>query len=154
MTLADRIGVLAEGKLVQFGAPREVYETPINAYVARRLGSPQINLLPPHALGVTGGPGAAATIGVRPEDVLLGRGGVQARVRVIEHLGAETVAVLEVAGHQLHALLGSVDGIAPGETITVAARAGSLLYFDAAGDRVAAACAPARQATREPAYGT
>ena len=43
MTLADRIGVLAEGELVQLGAPRDMYEAPINAYVARRLGSPQIN---------------------------------------------------------------------------------------------------------------
>jgi multiple sugar transport system ATP-binding protein len=153
MTLADRIGVLAEGELIQFGPPREVYEAPINAYVARRLGSPQINLLPPHVLGL-GDWAAAATIGVRPEDVLVGRGGVQAEVRTVEHLGAETVALLEVAGHQVHALLGPLDRLAPGDATTVAPRAGSLLYFDAADNRVEAACVPARQPAREPAYGT
>ena len=107
MTLADRIGVLAEGELVQLGAPRDMYEAPINAYVARRLGSPQINLLPRDVLALADGP-AAATIGVRPEDVLIGRNGVRAQVRTVEHLGAETVALLEVAGHELHALLGRI----------------------------------------------
>jgi multiple sugar transport system ATP-binding protein len=154
MTLADRIGVLADGELVQFGAPREVYEAPINAYVARRLGSPQINLLPPQMLGVPDGPPAATTIGVRPEDLIVGRGGVQAEVRTVEHLGAETVAVLEVAGQRLHALLGPSDRLAPGDLTTVAARAGSALYFDAADARVETPFAPAAQAAREPAYGT
>ena len=63
MTLADRIGVLAEGELIQSGPPRAIYEAPINAYVARRLGSPPINLLPPDALGPADGPPGAATIG-------------------------------------------------------------------------------------------
>jgi multiple sugar transport system ATP-binding protein len=153
MTLADRIGVLAEGQLIQFGPPREVYEAPLNTYVAMRLGSPQINLLPPHALGLAAGP-CATTIGVRPEDVLVGTGGVQARVRTVEHLGAETVALLEIAGHELHALLGPLDRFAPGDIATVAARAGSLLYFDAAGNRVEATPTSVRQAGMEQAYGT
>ena len=155
MTLADRIGVLADGELVQFGVPREVYEAPINAYVARRLGSPQINLLPPQALGVADGPSAATTIGVRPEDVIVGRGGARAEVRTVEHLGAETVALLEVAGQEgVHILLGPSDRLAPGDATTVAVRAGSALYFDAAGARVEAPFAPAPRAAREQAYGT
>src|SRR5207248_6173708 len=46
MTLANRIGVIADGQLVQLGTPREVYEQPRNVYVASRLGTPAINLLP------------------------------------------------------------------------------------------------------------
>ena len=46
MTLATRIGVLDQGRLVQIGTPREIYERPANTYVATRLGSPGINLLP------------------------------------------------------------------------------------------------------------
>jgi multiple sugar transport system ATP-binding protein len=145
--------VLAEGELIQLGPPREVYEAPINAHVARRPGSPQINLLPSHVRGLADGP-KGATIGVRPEDVIIGRGGVQAEVRTVEHLGAETVALLEVAGHQLHALLGPSDRLAPGDTATVVPRAGSLLYFNAAGNRVETARTPARQPAREAAYGT
>jgi multiple sugar transport system ATP-binding protein len=154
MTLADRIGVLAEGEVIQFGPPREVYETPINAYVARRLGSPQTNLLPPDALGVADGPRAAATIGIRPEDGVLGAGGVQAQGRTVERLGAETLALLEVADRELHALLGPRDRLAPGDETTVAARVGSLLYFDTAADRVEATFVPDRPAARESAYGT
>src|SRR2546430_17576990 len=40
MTMADRIGVMREGRLVQVGTPREIYERPDNAYVASRLGTP------------------------------------------------------------------------------------------------------------------
>src|SRR4051795_1679522 len=40
MTLASRIGVIDQGRLVQIGTPREIYENPLNAYVATRLGSP------------------------------------------------------------------------------------------------------------------
>src|SRR5437764_1830974 len=45
MTLAARIGVIDQGRLVQVGTPRQIYEEPVNAYVATRLGSPGINLL-------------------------------------------------------------------------------------------------------------
>src|SRR5437660_4750451 len=44
MTMATRIGVLQEGKLIQIGSPREIYEDPCNLYVATRLGQPHINL--------------------------------------------------------------------------------------------------------------
>ncbi|MDF2781050.1 MAG: transporter, partial [Geminicoccaceae bacterium] len=95
LTLADRIGVLSAGEIVQVGTPRDVYERPSNTYVAQRLGSPPINLLPGGALGVTAGPPGAATVGIRPEDVVVGRGGDRARVLALEHLGAERVALLE-----------------------------------------------------------
>src|SRR5260370_38798085 len=44
MTMADRIGVMREGALIQLGTPREIYERPNSAYVASRLGTPGINL--------------------------------------------------------------------------------------------------------------
>ena len=47
MTMADRIGILADGRLVQIGTPREIYTEPANLHVAARLGQPAINLLPP-----------------------------------------------------------------------------------------------------------
>ncbi len=154
MTLADRIGVLDEGELVQIGAPREVYETPLNTYVAKRLGSPQINLLPPEPLGVADGPAAATIVGVRPEDVRFGRGEARAEVRAVEHLGAETVALLEVEGHEVRVLLGPTDRTEPGERTTVSARPGSLLYFDAAGNRIEAPHQATSPSAKEQVYGT
>lgn len=50
MTMATHIGVLDNGKLVQFGSPREVYENPVSIYSASRLGQPRINILPADCL--------------------------------------------------------------------------------------------------------
>ena len=46
MTMATHVGVLDNGKLVQFGSPREIYEDPVSIYAASRLGQPRINVLP------------------------------------------------------------------------------------------------------------
>ena len=48
--MATRIGVIDRGRLVQVGTPREIYESPVNVYVATRLGQPAINLVPRRAL--------------------------------------------------------------------------------------------------------
>src|ERR1700745_3846082 len=44
MTMADRIGVMSAGVLIQLGSPRDIYERPKSVYVASRLGTPAINL--------------------------------------------------------------------------------------------------------------
>ena len=71
MTLADRIGVLEGGRLLQLGTPREIYSRPASVEVARRLGSPAINLVPVDALPVSHAPAAARQVGLRPEDLRL-----------------------------------------------------------------------------------
>jgi len=136
MTLADRIGVLSEGVLVQVGSPREVYETPASVYVARRLGSPQINILEAGALDLGDRPGAAHSIGVRPEDVRLGAGGVPARVLTVETLGVETVVLLDARGTRVHCLLPAGGSAQPGSETSFTVRPGAALFFDADGRRV------------------
>ena len=136
MTLADRIGVLSDGVLVQIGTPREVYETPENVYVAHRLGSPRINILPLGALALDDGPAATSSLGVRPEDVRLGEGGTAARVLAVENLGAETVLLLEAEGRNLHAFLSAGETLGPGDDVTVSVRPGATLFFDAEGRRI------------------
>jgi len=64
MTMASRIGVIEGGRLLQMGTPREIYENPINAHVAARLGQPAINLLP--AALFAGAPAGARTVGRVP----------------------------------------------------------------------------------------
>jgi multiple sugar transport system ATP-binding protein len=46
LTLATRVGVLEQGRLVQLGTARQIYEDPVSSYVASRLGAPRINLVP------------------------------------------------------------------------------------------------------------
>lgn len=153
MTLADRIGVLADGRLVQIGTPREIYNEPASVYVAMRLGSPRINLLPVGALGLANSPAGAATIGVRPEDVILGQGGAAARVMVVEHLGAETVILVETEGRKVHALAGAGVMRRVGEETTVRMLPGAALFFDRDGCRVVAARANEAEKQAERAHG-
>jgi multiple sugar transport system ATP-binding protein len=137
MTMADRIGVIEDGRLLQLASPREVYGRPANTAVARRLGSPPINLLP---LGVlpASAPGAAATVGVRPEDVDLGVHGIEARIEQVEPVGAETVVLLQLPGARLHALMPGLARVEAGASTRVAVAPEAMLFFAADGRRLAA----------------
>lgn len=140
MTLADRIGVISSGALVQVGPPREVYDRPSNIYAAQRLGSPQINLVPAKLLRIRNAPARTALVGVRPEDVhVAGKGGVPARVLMVEHLGAESIAVVEVEGEKISAILNGNRDLAVGRDCRIAVRADAAMFFDAGGERIARA---------------
>ena len=145
MTLATRIGVLEKGALVQVGTPQQIYQDPVSSYVAARLGSPRINLLPRAATGRLPAPVAAATVGVRPDGTRLtlanghDSGHAQALVRRIEHLGDQTQVhvALGAAGAdvELITLCSDLSGIEPGRAVSVEFTAP--LFFDAAGQRIA-----------------
>jgi multiple sugar transport system ATP-binding protein len=136
MTLADRIGVLSEGRLLQIGSPREIYRQPSSTYVACRLGSPRINLLPPGALAVEGGPSGADTMGIRPENIVLGNQGIPTSIQTVERLGNETVVHLEIEGQKLLALAPPGQSFQAGQQVSVNSLPGSALYFDQAGQRI------------------
>jgi len=88
MTLGHRVAVLHNGQLQQVGPPRELYERPVNLFVAGFIGSPAMNLLPAGSVGL-GANGKVA--GFRPEHVdIAGDGdGIPARVEVVEDIGAD-----------------------------------------------------------------
>lgn len=109
MTLASRIGVLERGVLVQLGTPQQIYEDPASTYVAMRLGSPRINLLPVSAFAALPGltaPERAASVGVRAEQARLhpaDQGAVspthaRARVHRIELLSDQHLVHLKLEG--------------------------------------------------------
>ena len=103
-TLADKIGVLKEGKIVQIGTPEEIYENPNSIYVSQRLGSPKINVLPSSLFKINDN---IPTIGIRPENILLGTGKYSGKVISIENLGSETVVAINFEGHEV---LSSIQG--------------------------------------------
>ena len=137
MTMASRIGILDQGRLVQFGTPREIYERPANVYVSARLGQPAINLLPCDALVAGGAPAGAVTVGLRTEhmDLVPDEAG-PVRVARIEHLGNENHLHLELAGHRLVTLASPEQAWLPGRRARIALR--RPLYFDADGRRIEA----------------
>jgi len=132
MTMATHVGVLDEGRLVQFGSPREIYENPSSIYVATRLGQPRINTLPASLFG--NAPVGADLIGLRPEHIRQGEGR-DATVTRVEHLGDQTRLHLSLDGHALVTLTDAHTPLATGDTIAV--RPENPLYFDANGARIA-----------------
>ena len=132
MTMATDVGVLDQGRLVQFGSPREIYSDPVSLYVARRLGLPRINALPADLFA--GAPSGASTIGLRPEHIRHGEGR-DAEVVRIEHLGDETRLHLALDGHSIVTLTDVHTELTPGDFVAISPR--DALYFDAVGHRIA-----------------
>ncbi|MGJ8586099.1 MAG: ABC transporter ATP-binding protein [Marinosulfonomonas sp.] len=111
MTMADRIVVMRGGTIEQIGTPLELFDTPANKFVASFIGSPSMNLSDGQTVDsgfqigdgtvfpLSHVPDGAATLGVRPEHILLdSESGVEAEVVVIEPLGSETLAHLRIGG--------------------------------------------------------
>jgi multiple sugar transport system ATP-binding protein len=131
MTMATHVGVLDHGRLVQFGTPREIYETPVSTYVATRLGQPRIALLPADAFGPA--PQGAAQIGLRPEHILQGEG-QPATVKRLEHLGDQTRLHLSLGPHEIVTLADPHTSLTSGDTVLI--RPQTPLWFDANGARI------------------
>ena len=132
-TLADKIGVLKEGKIVQIGTPEEIYENPNSIYVSQRLGSPKINVLPGSLFNISDN---VPTFGIRPENILLGAGKYSGKIISIENLGSETVVALNFEGHEV---LSSVQGSyksSINEIINFDINTNKVLKFDKEGNRI------------------
>ena len=122
MTMASRIAIMSEGRLLQVGAPAEVYETPATRFVADFIGN--VNLMdgtlavdaPDHVIvdcadcrhyvghGITGTEGMAVTVALRPEKIHLSRKAgddrfntAQGTIKELSYFGSHTVYQLELA---------------------------------------------------------
>ena len=87
-------------------------------------------------------PGVAATLtdapvdmGIRPEHITLGAGGVPATVRVVQPLGPMTYVSVSWAGGHLTARLPGMVHLSPGEPVSIALDPDRLLFFDRASGR-------------------
>jgi multiple sugar transport system ATP-binding protein len=111
MTMGHRVAVLQDGVLQQCATPRELYDRPVNTFVAGFIGSPAMNLAAvplsadgvaldglavPLARATVDAAGAAGlnevTLGIRPEALRLvgeGEAGLTMTVELVEELGAD-----------------------------------------------------------------
>ena len=156
MTMGDRIAVMSKGRVMQVGAPVELYERPANSFVAGFIGSPRMNLMPVRELladadvsasSLPSGVDDRTVLGVRPEHVLIGKAEGpafaigMARVDRIEELGHEALVHLTTAkGASLTARAsGDIRGeIDIGEETALAIRADRLHGFNGeTGERLA-----------------
>ncbi|MCR9138358.1 MAG: ABC transporter ATP-binding protein [Alphaproteobacteria bacterium] len=131
MTMATHIGVLDEGKLVQFGSPREIYENPVSIYAASRLGQLRINILPADLF--PGAPTGARFIGMRPEHIAQGEG-VESFVKRVEHLGDQTRLHLVYKDHNLVTVTDAHTPLRSGDVVRI--QPSNPAYFDADGNRL------------------
>lgn len=131
MTMATHVGVLDNGKLVQFGSPREIYEDPVSIYVASRLGQPRINILPAEIF--PGAPKGAKSIGMRPEQITQGEGH-DSVVRRVEHLGDQTRLHLSFKDHDIITVTDAHTVLSAGDIIKIMPE--KPFYFGSNGDRL------------------
>ena len=157
MTLADRIAVLAAGRVMQVDSPRNIYNRPAAEFVAGFTGAPPMNLVDgrldgerialggaalvlPAALHAAARDTARLRLGVRPENLTLQPQAADdqpltGHVVLVEPLGAETLVTLRL-GHQpdapeLMARVAASFAQPPGSAITLHVNASHLHLFDA-----------------------
>jgi len=155
MTMGDRVAVLKDGLLQQVDTPRNLYDSPANAFVAGFIGSPAMNLL---SVPVSGGKanlgefsidvpssaGSSVTVGIRPEGfVPATSGGFKVVVEVVEELGADAFVYGKPADSSIKFANETDEGAQvivrwdpknppkPGETISVSAIQTAIHLFDA-----------------------
>jgi len=135
LSIGERIVVLAGGRVLQIGTPRDIYLAPASPEVARQLGQPPVNLLEVVLRGewwctregaplaraaeiARGGGGReTALLGVRPEHVAPAGGAADATVRVVEDAGPHRVLLVRVAGADLRLLVARDFAATPGTTL-------------------------------------
>jgi ABC-type sugar transport system ATPase subunit len=149
MTLADTIVIMRDGRVQQVGAPLEIFDRPVNLYVACFVGSPEMNVLEarwsdgalragalslPPAPGVALDDGRAIRLGIRPDHVEVvpaeqADGALQ--VEVCEQLGTTTLLIGSIDGQRLRALVPRSDA-RTGEAVPVRLPPARFHLFDAA----------------------
>ena len=160
MTMGDRVAVLKDGLLQQVDTPRNLYDTPANAFVAGFIGSPAMNLLSSPVSGgkaalgglsidVPASAGSSVTVGIRPESFEPASKGFDVIVEVVEELGADAFVYGKPADSSLKFVNAGDEGAQvivrwdpknppkPGDTVTVAAPAASVHLFNSStGERI------------------
>jgi multiple sugar transport system ATP-binding protein len=161
MTMGDRVAVMKLGELMQVDTPLNLYDRPVNLFVAGFIGSPQMNLMEATAAGgaakigeyvVPVDPTAQSrmkgniTVGVRPEAwrlVTKEDGGLPIEVTVVEELGADAFVYgtsgVEGTPHDLIVRVSARDSVHKGEMIYVTTDPRNVHVFDTdTGERLSA----------------
>ena len=130
MTMADRIAVFNAGVIEQVGTPLELYQKPVNRFVAGFIGSPKMNFIDVE------GRDATRCLGVRPEHIQISTeaGMWPGKVGVVEHLGSETFLHVHVEKMGTLTVKASGDStLKYGDAVYLSADQNKILRFDGAG---------------------
>jgi ABC-type sugar transport system ATPase subunit len=150
MSISDRVAIMRLGRIEQVGTPAEVYGRPRSTYVARFVGSPQMDILQGEFRRTDGeiqyhvgaarfavpsavadrAAGRAVDLGIRPEHVRIGHGGVDAFVRVVQPLGPVTIVTLAWEGGSLTGRAPGIATLEAGQSVTLSLDPEHVMLFD------------------------
>lgn len=150
MTMADRVIVMNNGKVEQFGAPLELYDKPANRFVASFIGSPPMNFVVGEInasetvrefifedmrlkLGAARLPAGPVIMGFRPEHITLSRsgtGGLKGKVITEENTGDRTFLVVDVNGASMGVTSSTRLDVGTGDSVTLVPDLSRLHFFD------------------------
>ncbi len=156
MTLGDRIAVMRDGLVQQFGTPEEIYTRPANRFVAEFIGSPTMNFvtaerqqqgLRAQGVALPVNPQQQATIdaaiqgnggclyGLRPEHIRLADDGVPGKLVMIEPTGPETYLLVDTPLGQITSRVAGNPHLNVGDTVRLQWAAESAHLFDAGSEK-------------------
>lgn len=158
MTMSDKVAILKDGDLQQVGSPLEVYYKPVNRFVAGFIGSPPMNFVdctlrtegdailiqtddftltvPESASASRFRPqfGQELVLGIRPEDLRLDANAdastITAEAAVVEHLGSDTIILLDTGSHMLTLVAAGTAAVRPRENLSVRVDVDRIYLFE------------------------
>lgn len=136
MTMADKIVVMRDGRVEQIGSPLDLYDNPVNTFVAGFIGSPSMNFVHGKIASIggscvfqsdsglnlplpqtTAAEGQTVTYGVRPECARIGEGGVEMEIVAVEPTGSETQIFARSGSDLIDALVKERISARPGSKL-------------------------------------
>jgi multiple sugar transport system ATP-binding protein len=172
MSVSDRIAVMYQGRVEQFGTPEDIYGRPDTRYVATFIGSPRTEFFPailvatPQGMACRVGntdlllppdysrlpPGRAVEFGIRPEHVRLADHGIAATVRLVQPVGPATHVTLDWEGRVFVASLPGFIRLAVGCVVRAVMEPQHLLVFDQESGRRLSAAGEVQQNIKRKAH--
>ncbi len=159
MTLGDKVAVMKDGIVQQFGTPKDIYNNPANLFVASFIGSPPMNFIPLRLTRQADGwrallesgqdrcelplnladgqslEGREVILGIRPEQISVGteadQPSLRAEVQVIEPTGPDTMIFVSLNQTKVCCRLAPDAAPNPGESLTLQFEPDKVLLFDA-----------------------
>ncbi|WP_373505337.1 ABC transporter ATP-binding protein [Aestuariivirga sp.] len=159
LSMGEEIAVMRDGAVVQRGTPDELYEQPLDTYVAGKIGSPHMNMIkatigndmetfdtPLGKIVSTrkvkaGHAGEQALVGIRPNDLRIaaaGEASIASKIHLIEPLGDVTVVSVDAGGETLRIVLpeASATSLKPGDAMPITFDHNKIHIFRAASGQV------------------
>lgn len=151
MSISDEIVVMKDGVVQQIGRPQEVYDSPVNLFVAKFLGTPPIHLFRGEVhngrlllggaavLAVPGVPEGPVTAAVRPEGFVLDeQGPLACTLNGVEVMGRDISVVCrhpDCENTVIRAIISAENTVPAGGTVRFALKPRKVFLFDADTER-------------------